>query len=76
MLAADRHNFHHGPGTSAMNLFSLLFALLLALAIIVLLLLCFNLIQRETAPPRAEPARTAALHRMQARTQCATFFMA
>ncbi len=44
-----------------MNLFSLMFALLLALAIIVLLLLCFYLMQRQAPPPQAEPAHTAAL---------------
>lgn len=43
MIATDGRNFHRVPlgWTSAMNLFSLMFALLLALAIIVLLLLCF-----------------------------------
>ncbi len=44
-----------------MNLFSLMFALLLALAIIVLLLLCFYLMQRQSPPAQAEPAHTAAL---------------
>ena len=44
-----------------MNLFSLMFALLLALAIIVLLLLCFYLMQRQAPPAQAEPAHTAAL---------------
>ena len=45
-----------------MNLFSLMFALLLTLAIIVLLLLCLELMQRQTPLLQAEPARTAALH--------------
>lgn len=44
-----------------MNLFSLMFALLLALAIIVLLLLCFYLMQHQAPPAQAEPERTAAL---------------
>lgn len=44
-----------------MNLFSLMFALLLALAIIVLLLLCFDLMRRQAPPAQAEPAQTAAL---------------
>ena len=63
MIAAHRHDFHRAPlgCTSAMNLFSLMFALLLALAIIVLLLLCFYLMQRQAAPAQAEPAQTAAL---------------
>ena len=47
MIAADRHNFHRAPWTSATNLFSLMFALLLALAIVVLLLLYFDLMQRQ-----------------------------
>jgi uncharacterized protein YpmS len=63
MLAAHRHDFHRAPlgWTSAMNLFSLMFALLLALAIIVLLLLCFHVMQRQGPPAQAEPAHTAAL---------------
>ena len=61
MFAAHRHNFYRAPWTSGMNLFSLMFALLLALAIIVLLLLCFYLMQHEAPPPQAEPAHTAAL---------------
>ena len=63
MIAAHRHNFHRAPlvWPSAMNLFSLMFALLLALAIIVLLLLCFDLMQRQAPPAQAEPAHTAAL---------------
>ena len=63
MLAAHRHNYHRAPlgWTSAMNLFSLMFALMLALAIIVLLLLCFYLMQRQAPPAQAEPAHTAAL---------------
>jgi len=44
-----------------MNLFSLMFALLLALAIIVLLLLCFYVMQHEAPPAQAEPAHAAAL---------------
>ena len=44
-----------------MNLFSLMFALLLALAIIVLLLLCFYLIQHQAPPAQAEPAQAASL---------------
>ena len=42
-----------------MNLFSLMFALLLALAIIVLLLLCFDLMQRQAPPAQAEQAQAA-----------------
>ena len=63
MFAAHRHNFDRVPlgWTSAMNLFSLMFALLLTLAIIVLLLLCFYLMQHEAPPARAEPAHAAAL---------------
>jgi Tfp pilus assembly protein PilW len=63
MIAAHRYNFRRAPlgWTSAMNLFSLMFALLLALAIIVLLLLCFYLMQRQAPPSQAEPAHTAAL---------------
>lgn len=63
MIAAHRHDFHRAPlgWTSAMNLFSLMFALLLALAIIVLLLLCFYLMQHQAPPAQAEPERTAAL---------------
>jgi hypothetical protein len=63
MIAAHRHDLHRAPlgWASAMNLFSLMFALLLALAIIVLLLLCFYLMQRQAPPPQAEPAHTAAL---------------
>ena len=65
MIAAHRHDCRRAPmgWTSAMNLFSLMFALLLALGIIVLLLLCFYLMQRQTPPGQAEPARTAALLR-------------
>ena len=44
-----------------MNLFSLMFALLLALAIIVLLLLCFYLMKHEAPPAQIEPAHAAAL---------------
>jgi hypothetical protein len=61
MIAAHRHNFYRAPWTSSMNLFSLMFALLLALAIIVLLLLSFDLMQRQAPPAQAEPAHTAAL---------------
>jgi hypothetical protein len=63
MIAAHRHDFHRAPlgWASAMNLFSLMFALLLALAIIVLLLLCFYLRQRQAVPAQAEPAQTASL---------------
>jgi hypothetical protein len=63
MIATHRHNFDRAPlgGTSAMNLFSLMFALLLALAIIVLLLLSFDLMRRQAPPAEAEPAQTAAL---------------
>jgi flagellar biogenesis protein FliO len=63
MIAAHRHNFDRAPRdwTSAMNLFSLMSALLLALAIIVLLLLCFDLMQRQAPPAQAEPAQAAAL---------------
>ena len=63
MFATYRHNFHRAPlgSTSAMNLFSLMFALLLALAIIVLLLLCFYFMQRQAPPAQAEPAHAAAL---------------
>jgi uncharacterized protein YpmS len=63
MIAAHRHGLHRTPlgWTSAMNLFSLMFALLLALAIIVLLLLCFYLMQRQSPPAQTEPAHTAAL---------------
>ena len=61
MIAADRHNFHRAPWPSATNLFSLMFALLLALAIVVLLLLYFDLMQRQAPPAQAEPAHAAAL---------------
>jgi uncharacterized protein YpmS len=63
MIAAHRHDFHRAPlgWTSAMNLFSVMFAVLLALAIIVLLLLCFHLMQRQATPAQPEPAHTARL---------------
>jgi len=67
MIAAHRHDLHRAPLGSAMNLFSLMFALLLALAIIVLLLLCFDLMQRKTPPPRAEPAQAAQVRTMEIR---------
>jgi uncharacterized membrane protein len=61
MIAAHRYNFRRAPlgWTSAMNLFGLVFALLLALAIVVLLMLCFELMQRQAQPAQAEPAHTA-----------------
>lgn len=63
MIAAHRHDFHRAPlgWTSAMNLFSVMFAVLLALATIVLLLLCFHVMQRQGPPEQAEPAHTARL---------------
>jgi hypothetical protein len=69
MIAAHRHDFHRAPlgWTSAMNLFSVMFALLLALAIIVLLLLCFYLMQRQGPPAQAEPLHTAQVRTMETR---------
>ena len=69
MLATHRHNFHRAPlvWPSPMNLFSLMFALLLALAIVVLLLLCFGLMQRQAPPAQAEPARAAQVRMMEIR---------
>lgn len=63
MIATHRHNYQRLPlgWTSGMNLFSLMFALLLALALVVLLMVCFDLMQRQTPPKQAEPAHTAAL---------------
>jgi hypothetical protein len=62
MIAAHRHNFDRAPldWTSAMNLFSLMFALLLALAIIVLLLLCFY--QSEQGTVLSVRPRSASHH--------------
>jgi flagellar biosynthesis/type III secretory pathway M-ring protein FliF/YscJ len=59
------HRFHSDRigWTPANNLFSLMFALLVALALIVLLMLFFQIVRRET--PReapAGPAQAAMLH--------------
>ena len=69
MIAAHRHYFHRTPlgWTSAMNLFSLMFALLLALGIVVLMLLCLYLMQRQASPAHAEPAHTAQVRTMETR---------
>jgi hypothetical protein len=64
MALAHRHHFHAVPlrSDAAMNLFSLMFALLLALAFMVLLMLYFEVLLRNSpATPAAEPIRSAAM---------------
>lgn len=55
MLATHRHDRLPLGWTSGMNLFSLMFTLLLALAFIVLLMLVFEVMQKERKPAPAPP---------------------
>lgn len=64
-MLATRHHDHAPLGwTSGMNLFSLMFALLLALAFIVLLMLFYAVMQRERRPMQAPTAPTHAVIRV------------
>lgn len=64
MLSTHRHE--HAPlgWTSSMNLFSLMFALLLALAFIVLLMLFFEIMQRDRTPRHIPTEPTHAVVRL------------
>lgn len=51
MRVVHQPGFHRAPlGWNSMNLFSLMFALLLALAFVVLLMLFFEIMQRDRKP--------------------------
>lgn len=66
MSLVHRHHGGHTPlgWTSSMNLFSLIFVLLLALAFVVLLMLFFEVIQRNGKPRQAPTQPTHAVVRL------------
>jgi hypothetical protein len=68
MRVIHQHDFHGAPlgWNSSMNLFSLMFALLLALAFLVLMMLYFDLMPRKT-PPAERHVLSQVLQSVQAR---------